>query len=62
MYTTNKKQLEGTWQSASQYVHVVCQFYPGSFEHMIQGGVNTRSLNHAALFLTSLQSPMQQIL
>jgi len=26
MYTTNKKQLEGTWQSVSQYVHVVCQF------------------------------------
>lgn len=62
MYTTDKKQLEGTWQSASQYIHVVCQFYPGSLEHMMQGGVNTHSLHHAALFLTSLQSPMQQIL
>lgn len=62
MYTTNKKQLEGTWQSACQYIHVVCQFYPGSLEHMLQGGVNTHSLHHAALFLTSLQSPMQQIL
>lgn len=62
MYTTKTKQLEGTWQSASQYIHVVCQFYPGSLEHMMQGGVNTHSLHHAALFLTSLQSPMQQIL
>lgn len=29
---------------------------------MIQGGVNTHSLRHAALLLASLQSPMQQIL